>query len=391
MKKLAVQLFILLLTAQTLVANTYKVKSEEEFKTILLKIVSGDRIIIANGNYTNWSLEIPTTGTQTKPVVIMAETAGKVVFSGDVSQTLFKFTGAFTTLSGITFNACTLLKAKDANGLLVEFKNTSNCRLSDCSFTANVVKGQFMPLVIISGNGTANKVDSCSFNANVDNQDVQVKITKDSCPQLTVLENNVFTNKNKVSWANGNGGECIQIGQDPILLGTKEANTLVRFNKFIHCDGENEVISNKSSRNSYVKNYFEANDGELVMRGGHDCIISDNVFEGGTGGIRINGTGHTITNNKINNIKTAIRLMYGMAKGKEETGFYIAASNCTVTNNQISNATTGILVGDSKNADWTGKFDTKRYPSRVMQDVAPFDNKIADNTFVTTKNSVVTQ
>jgi poly(beta-D-mannuronate) lyase len=391
MKKLAVQLFILLLTAQTLVANTYKVKSEEEFKTILPKIAPGDRIIIANGNYTNWSLEIPTTGTKAKPVVIMAETAGKVVFSGDVSQTLFKFTGAFTTLSGITFNACTLLKAKDANGLLVEFKNTSNCRLSDCGFTANVVKGQFMPLVIISGNGTSNKVDSCRFNANVDNQDVQVKITKDSCPQLTVIENNLFTNKNKVSWSNGNGGECIQIGQDPILLGTKEANTTVRFNKFIHCDGENEVISNKSSRNSYVKNYFEANDGELVMRGGHDCIISDNVFEGGTGGIRINGTGHTITNNKINNIKTAIRLMYGMAKGKEETGFYIAASNCTVTNNHISNATTGILVGDSKNADWTGKFDTKRYPSRVMQDVAPFDNKIAENTFVTTKNSVVTQ
>jgi len=391
MKKLALSLFVLFLLAQTSRATVYTIKSEEEFKAILPKVIPGDRIIIANGTYSNWNLTIPTKGTKAKPVLIMAETPGKVIFSGEVSQTLFNFTGEFTTLSGITFNTCTLLKAKGTTGLLVEFNTTSNCRLTDCSFTSNVVKGQFMPLVIISGNGTANQVDGCTFSGNVDNQDVQVKITKESCPQLTLIENNVFKDKNKVSWANGNGGECVQIGQDPILLGTKEANATVRSNRFIHCDGENEVISNKSSRNSYLKNYFEANDGELVMRGGHDCIISDNVFEGGTGGIRVNGTGHTITNNKINNIKTAIRLMYGMAKGKEDTGFYIAASNCTVTNNHISNATTGILVGDSKNTDWTGKFDTKRYPSRVMQDVAPFDNKISDNTFSTTKNPVITQ
>ncbi|MFD0941551.1 chondroitinase-B domain-containing protein [Pedobacter boryungensis] len=391
MKKLMLPLLVLLFITKASMASTYIVKSEQEFKAILPKIVPGDHIIIANGTYSNWSLEIPTKGTKSKPVVVSAETAGKVIFNGEVNQTLFKLTGEFTTLSGITFNACTLLKANGANGILVEFKNTSNCRLNDCRFVANVVKGQFMPLVIISGNGTANQVDGCTFNANVDNQDVQVKITKDSCPQKTLIENNVFTNKNKVSWSNGNGGECIQIGQDPILLGTKEANSIVRANRFVHCDGENEVISNKSSRNSYLKNYFEACDGELVMRGGHDCIISENVFEGGTGGIRINGTGHIITNNKINNIKTAIRLMYGMAKGKEETGFYIAASNSTITNNQISNANTGILVGDSKNADWTGKFDTVRYPSRVMQDVAPFDNKISGNTFSNTKNAIVNQ
>ena len=83
--------------------------------------------------------------------------------------------------------------------------------------------------------------------------------------------------------------------------------------------------------------------------------------------------------------------MYGMAKGKEETGFYIAASNCTVTGNKIGNATTGILIGDSKNTDWTGKFDTTRYPSRVIQDVAPFDNKIENNQFSATKRDIITQ
>ena len=83
--------------------------------------------------------------------------------------------------------------------------------------------------------------------------------------------------------------------------------------------------------------------------------------------------------------------MYGMAKGKTETGFYIAASYCTVSYNKITNAVTGILVGDSKNEDWTGKFDTVRYPSPVMQNIAPFDNKFEGNSFKNVKATEVIQ
>lgn len=80
--------------------------------------------------------------------------------------------------------------------------------------------------------------------------------------------------------------------------------------------------------------------------------------------------------------------MYGMAKGKDEIGFYIAASGCTIKNNQIRDANTGILIGDNKDEDWTGKFDTKRYPSPVMQSVAPFDNQISGNGFLNVRTTV---
>lgn len=380
-------MLIVCLSFQISIANSYKINSEKEFKAIISKLIPGDEIIIANGNYTNWSIEIPNKGTKAKPITIKAQDAGKVIFSGDVDHTLFKLTGDYIILNGIAFKNCTLLKG----GGLIELKNSQSCQVTVCQFLENTVKTQFTPLVIVSGSGNNNKIDNCTFTSNVDNQDLQVKITKESCPQNTLIEKNIFTNKQKVSWKNGNGGECVQIGQDPVLLGLQVAKSIVRENKFINCNGENEVISNKSSGNSYLKNYFENNDGELVMRGGHDCIIDSNIFNGGTGGIRINGSGHTITNNKISNIKTGIRLMYGMAKGKQEIGFYIAASNCTISNNQISNATTGILIGDSKDADWTGKFDTVRYPSPVMQSIAPFDNKISGNTFSNTKTEQVNQ
>ncbi|RBQ09900.1 chondroitinase-B domain-containing protein [Pedobacter miscanthi] len=384
-QKLTICALFFLIFSQKISAKVYPISSEQEFKNIQSLLVPGDEVEIKNGNYTDWSLSINAKGTAAKPIVIRAEKPGMVIFSGNVNKPIFNLSGDYLLIKGIDFKNCILTKT----GVLIELSTSNNCRVSNCNFTTNQAKAQFAPLVIISGNGSNNVVEGCNFTSNIDNQDVQVKISKDSYPKFTLIENNIFRDKNKVSWPNGNGGECVQIGQDPVLLGNQKPETTVRKNRFIHCNAENEVISNKSSGNQYLNNYFEDNDGELVMRGGHDCVIADNTFKGGTGGIRVNGTGHQIINNKIDGIKTAIRLMYGMAKGKEEIGFYIAASDCIIKNNQISNATTGILIGDSKDADWTGKFDTKRYPSPVMQNIAPFNNTIAGNAFKDVKEEVV--
>ena len=388
-QKLFTCIFLSFIFIQQIQAKVYTVDSDSAFKSIQTLLLPGDEVVIKNGSYTDWAIDIPQKGTAAKPIVIRAEKQGLVVFSGRVVKSIFKVTGDYIVIKGLSFKNCVLEKEAGNTGVLIEFNQSNNCQIVACNFSANQVKAQFMPLVIVSGNGLSNVIADCSFISNVDNQDVQVKITKDSFPKFTLIENNSFSNKAKVSWKNGNGGECIQVGQDPVLLGNQKPETTVRKNQFIHCDAENEVISNKSSGNKYLNNYFENNDGELVMRGGHDCVIADNTFKGGTGGIRINGTGHTISNNKIDGIATAIRLMYGMAKGKDEIGFYIAASDCTIKNNAISNATTGILIGDSKNADWTGKFDTKRYPSPVMQSIAPFNNNLVGNTFMKVKNEVV--
>lgn len=382
---------ILMCSIKNSFAEIYKVNSLEEFKVVAEKLLPGDEVMIRNGNYSNWSIELHHNGTAEKPIIIMAETSGQVMFSGDVERGIFKVTGNYINLKGFVFKSCVLKKAEKSIGVLIELSGTSNCSVSQCSFEGNIVKSQFMPLVIVSGNGESNKIDNCKFTSNVDNQDIQIKVTKESFPLNTKITHNSFSLKSKVSWNNGNGGECIQVGQDPVLLGNQTPKALVSENTFTECNGENEVISNKSSGNTYTKNYFKNNDGELVMRGGHDCVISNNIFDGGTGGIRINGTGHLITNNKITGVKTAIRLMYGMAKGKTETGFYISASNCKIVNNTISNADTGILIGDSKNADWTGKFDVKKYPSPVLQNIQPFDNEISGNHFKNVKIEILKQ
>ncbi|MBO9657722.1 MAG: polysaccharide lyase 6 family protein [Chitinophagaceae bacterium] len=369
-------------------ATDYKVSTPEEFQKAATLVLPGDAIVIANGNYANWFLTVDIRGTANKPIIVRAETTGKVIFSGKIVRPLFTLTGAFTVLSGLTFSDCRLLKEKASSGALVELKNTLSCRVTECIFTRDTADAQYIPLVIVSGNAKHNRIDHCSFTSNIDNMEVQIRISKNEVPQHTQIDANIFRDKPKVSWKNANGGECVQIGQDPVLLGDQYAYSLVRNNRFIACKGEAEVISNKSSGNRYIGNQLEDCAGELVMRGGHECIIDSNVIKGGTGGIRINGTHHTITNNHLEGLPTGIRFMYGMARGKHEVGFYIAASDCAAKQNQIDNCGVGIFIGDGKNVDWTGKFDTARYPSRVMQDIAPFNNDVSDNVISNSKRTI---
>lgn len=384
-------IIILLLLSKISFSKTYAIHSAEEYENISFLLQPGDDVSIANGTYSPWSLIINCNGTADKPITIHPEEKGKVIFSGEVLQAIFILNGSYTVLSGIQFTGCNLIKGKGASGILVELNNSKYCRLTQCTFTNNEANGQYMPLVTVSGKGFYNQVDHCMFSSNLNNQELQVRIEKENYPQFTLIEKNIFQDKKNVTWKNFNGGECVQVGQDPVLLGGIQSNTTVRENNFIRCKGEPEVISNKCSNNKYIKNIFKDCDGELVMRGGHDCIIDSNIINGGNCGIRVNGTGHQITHNKISNVKTAIRLMYGMASGKKDIGFYIAASDCTLQFNKIKNVQTGILIGDSKNADWTGKFDTKRYPSPVMQNVAPFNNIYSENSFKKTRVNILVQ
>ena len=383
-------IFIFIFLSGILQAKIYKINSQADYNKIRSIVRAGDEVLISKGFYKGWNIDIDLIGTERKPIIIRGE-GSQTIFSGDVNSTTFKISGAFIVLKDIRFEENNLISQKGQSTALIELNASNQVSIKNCSFIRNRVSTQFTPLVIISGYAKNNTISKCLFRSNIDSQDVQVKIANGQNPENTTIERNLFIDKPKVTWKNGNGGECVQIGQDPVLLGNLAGSTLVFKNRFIHCDGENEVISNKSSGNKFIRNFFEQNDGELVMRGGNDCLIERNKFSGGTGGIRVNGTGHVIRDNKIRGIKNAIRLMYGMAAGGNETGFYIAAGNIVITGNQISNAETGILIGDSKNVDWTGKFDLKRYPSRVIQDVPPSQIQILNNSFRQVQFKVITR
>ena len=75
-----------------------------------------------------------------------------------------------------------------------------------------------------------------------------------------------------------NGGETIRVGTS--TDSPSNSNTVVENNWFEQCDGEVEIVSNKSGGNLYRGNVFFESRGSMVLRHGHGNVVERNVFLG---------------------------------------------------------------------------------------------------------------
>lgn len=75
-----------------------------------------------------------------------------------------------------------------------------------------------------------------------------------------------------------NGGETIRVGDSSTSL--QPGLCRIENNWFTHCDGEIEIISNKSCGNEYRGNVFESCDGTLTLRHGKGCRVAISVMRG---------------------------------------------------------------------------------------------------------------
>jgi poly(beta-D-mannuronate) lyase len=98
----------------------------------------------------------------------------------------------------------------------------------------------------------------------------------------------------------------------------------VRNNYFTKCDGENEMISNKSTGNRYLHNTFIDNKGELTLRHGDEAWIEGNFFDDpsdvGAPGIRVIGSRHVIVNNYLKRLRFAFNV-YNGEDNPQPTGY----------------------------------------------------------------------
>ena len=118
--------------------------------------------------------------------------------------------------------------------------------------------------------------------------------------------------------------------------------TTVEFNWFDHCDGEVEIISNKSGANVYRGNVFFESRGALTLRHGDGNLVEDNVFIGNgvdhTGGIRVINRNQTIRNNYMQGLTgtgfaSALTVMYGVPNSPANR--YVRVENAVIENNTI--------------------------------------------------------
>lgn len=167
-----------------------------------------------------------------------------------------------------------------------------------------------------------------------------------------------------------------------------QTNYVVESNLFEDCDGENEIITVKTSNNTIRNNTFKNSLGSVSIRFGAQTNVYGNyfladgsnqhVFENDTGGVRIYGSGHLIFNNYFQGLtgtgyRMPILLDSGDSTDSSGGSKHERSSGVQVVHNTVVDCTSGIGLG-GVNASY---------------DEPPLNNTIANNLIVNTQSSLL--
>ena len=320
-------------------AYVYSDVSLYELETYLSSAEAGDTIKISSGIYNDVKININVSGTKENPILIKPYSVGGVILTGDCHISI---SGKYVTLSGFYF--------KDANSLsdtdLISITNGEGIRITDCFFERASGNGAGGKIISIQNNSSYNRIDHCTF---YDSRSIGIGIYQVDDPlglMSNVANNKIDHNYFKKVRAVGelypgksNGLECLQIGTGGIF----PLYTEVSYNLFEDCRGDGaEVVSNKSSYNTYKFNTFLNNPSStFCLRSGDNNTVYGNYFINMKDGVRAYGEGNIIANNYFYEIR---RNSIVLSSCNEQS--YTTPKNFLVANNTIVNPYyAGISIG----------------------------------------------
>ena len=245
----------------------------------------GDRIVIPNGTYTDVELDFRASGTAGDSIYLVAETKGKVFFEG---QSNLRLSGEYLVVEGLVFR-----NGHTPTSEVIAFRTAADERCNHCRVTECVIDN-YNPAERMETDfwvmlyGKQNRFDH-NYLTGKRNRGVTMAVRlsdEASRDNRHRIDHNYFGERPVFG---SNGAETLRIGTSHHSL--TESNTLVESNYFDRCNGEHEIISNKSGGNVYRYNTFHECQGTLTMRHGNDTTVEGNFFFGNgrpnTGGIRI--------------------------------------------------------------------------------------------------------
>jgi len=283
------------LIATSLFAENYKVSNLNELNNRIQKAVPGDCIIMKEGVWENIEIVFKAKGTSKKHIILEAETPGKVFIEG---ASYLKISGKYLDVEGLYFK-----NGYSPTHTVIIFKTSDTEYAYHCKVMNCVIEKFNQPFRETADNwvsmwGKYNEVSNCYFGGktNIGTTLIVCPDDSNSIHNKHLITNNYFGPRPRLG---SNGGESIRIGTSEVC--TNSSETEVKNNFFYHCNGEVEIISNKSCNNLFLNNTFLESEGSLVLRHGNHETVKGNWFIGNglpfTGGIRIINEGHIITNN----------------------------------------------------------------------------------------------
>lgn len=276
-------------------SNIINVKNIEELSNANKNARPGDTIILQNGEWKNVTISLDCIGSKEKPVLIKAQTPGKVLITGNSK---LKIGGQYIIVDGLYF-----VNGYAGRDAVITFRTDNKHLANDCRIINTVINDFNNPKRMDENNwvtfyGKRNKLDHCSF---IDKKNMGVLLAvilddKRSRENFHSIDHNYFGKRLPLA---SNGGEMIRVGLSQHCQ--FNSNTLIHNNFFEDCDGEAEIISIKSCANEVKRNVFKECQGSVVLRHGDNNIVADNYFLGndkpGTGGVRVINKGQVVSNN----------------------------------------------------------------------------------------------
>ena len=344
-KKLACNLFhtslflLLCLLYISCQDETSIVANLDQFNRAVEQAIPGSVIVLKNGVWENTELVFKGSGEEENPIILKAQTKGKVFLEGESN---IQIAGSYLHVEGLVFR-----NGHTPTGEVISFKAgtedlCNHCRVTECVIDNYNPSERFDSDYWVSIYGKNNRFDH-NYLVGKRNRGVTLAVrltAKESQENNHRIDHNYFGYH---SILGSNGGETLRIGTSHYSL--SNSNTIVEDNYFERCNGEHEIISNKSCQNIFRNNTFFECQGTLTMRHGNETLVENNYFFGNgkanTGGIRIINETQTVVNNYCEGLtgyrfRGALVIMNGVPNSPINRYFQVTDSKAS--NNLIVNS-----------------------------------------------------
>jgi len=355
--------------------------SNDQLYKALSKAEPGDNIVMANGEWNDVQIKVTKSGTKDNPITLSAETPGEVFIQGESNLELG---GNYIHVNGLFF-VNGFSPSSSVIQFAVEDTVANHCKVSNCVIKDynKMQRNQTDLWVLIKGRH--NQVDHC-FLAGKANRGPTLRVDLEGNQNINNYHKIINNHFGPRPPKGGPSAETIQIGNSYTSM--SPSYTMVAHNLFDDCNGEVEVISSKTNFNEFRNNVFYKSEGSLVTRHGNYCTVDGNYFIGdektsNVGGVRLIGTGHTVTNNYFYNLRgsefrSPLAVMNGIPKSPLNR--YIQVTDVTVAYNSWINCKAPLQFGVGSNVSQKDVL-----PASEIRSARPIRIEVANNLIYNTK------
>ncbi len=213
-------------------AATINVNSISSLQSAINAANPGDVIVMANGGYSiSSTLSIARAGNSSNWITIKAASVGGVTISGSAGIS-FASPAAFVSLEGFVLTHASSINLPSS---------VNHIRVTRCTIQLNIAAGADVSYVNISGDDVEISYNELR-NKSTLGEMLDIAGSGSQVARRLWVHHNYF---HDFTSPGGNGAETIRWGLSGLSLSTGDG--LCEYNLFVRCEGENEMISNKSS------------------------------------------------------------------------------------------------------------------------------------------------